>query len=34
VDRGYGGAGGGVRFLVDWNHKYRELWLDPEKKTG
>jgi glycerol-3-phosphate acyltransferase PlsY len=28
-------AGGGVvafRFLVDWNRKYRELWLDREKK--
>ena len=23
-----------VRFLIDWNRKYRELWLDREKKTG
>jgi acyl phosphate:glycerol-3-phosphate acyltransferase len=23
-----------VRFLTDWNRKYRELWLDREKKTG
>lgn len=22
-----------VRFLTDWNRKYRELWLDREKKT-
>jgi len=22
-----------VRFLIDWNRKYRELWLDREKKT-
>lgn len=22
------------RFLSDWNRKYRELWLDREKKTG
>jgi hypothetical protein len=22
-----------VRFLIDWNRKYRELWLDREK-TG
>jgi acyl phosphate:glycerol-3-phosphate acyltransferase len=22
-----------LRFLVDWNRKYRELWLDREKKT-
>jgi acyl-phosphate glycerol 3-phosphate acyltransferase len=22
-----------VRFLLDWNRKYRELWLDREKKT-
>ena len=22
------------RFLIDWNRKYRELWLDREKKTG
>jgi len=21
------------RFLIDWNRKYRELWLDREKKT-
>ncbi|GJQ34752.1 MAG: glycerol-3-phosphate acyltransferase 2 [Anaerolineaceae bacterium] len=31
------GVGVGVviafRFLVDWNRKYRELWLDREKKT-
>jgi hypothetical protein len=20
------------RFLIDWNRKYRELWLDREKK--
>lgn len=29
-------AGGLViayRFLIDWNRKYRELWLDREKKT-
>jgi acyl phosphate:glycerol-3-phosphate acyltransferase len=23
-----------VRFLIDWNRKYRELWLDREKKPG
>jgi glycerol-3-phosphate acyltransferase PlsY len=23
-----------IRFLIDWNRKYRELWLDREKKTG
>jgi glycerol-3-phosphate acyltransferase PlsY len=23
-----------LRFLIDWNRKYRELWLDREKKTG
>jgi glycerol-3-phosphate acyltransferase PlsY len=23
-----------VRFLIDWNRKYRELWLDREKKNG
>ena len=23
-----------VRFLIDWNRKYRELWLDREKKSG
>jgi hypothetical protein len=22
-----------IRFLIDWNRKYRELWLDREK-TG
>jgi acyl phosphate:glycerol-3-phosphate acyltransferase len=22
-----------VRFLVDWNRRYRELWLDREKRT-
>jgi glycerol-3-phosphate acyltransferase PlsY len=22
------------RFLIDWNRKYRELWLDREKKGG
>ena len=22
------------RFLIDWNRKYRELWLDREKKTS
>ena len=22
-----------VRFLIDWNRKYRELWLDREKKS-
>jgi len=22
------------RFLIDWNRKYRELWLDREKKPG
>jgi acyl phosphate:glycerol-3-phosphate acyltransferase len=22
-----------VRFLIDWNRKYRELWLDREKKA-
>lgn len=22
-----------IRFLIDWNRKYRELWLDREKKT-
>jgi acyl phosphate:glycerol-3-phosphate acyltransferase len=22
------------RFLIDWNRRYRELWLDREKKTG
>ncbi len=31
------GVGVGVviafRFLIDWNRKYRELWLDREKKT-
>lgn len=31
------GMGVGVviafRFLIDWNRKYRELWLDREKKT-
>jgi hypothetical protein len=21
------------RFLIDWNRKYRELWLDREKKS-
>jgi hypothetical protein len=21
-----------VRFMVDWNRKYRELWLDREKQ--
>jgi len=23
-----------VRFLINWNRKYQELWLDREKKTG
>ena len=23
-----------VRFTIDWNRKYRELWLDREKKDG
>jgi glycerol-3-phosphate acyltransferase PlsY len=23
-----------VRFLIDWNRQYRELWLDREKKSG
>jgi acyl phosphate:glycerol-3-phosphate acyltransferase len=23
-----------VRFLIDWNRKYRELWLDREKNSG
>jgi acyl phosphate:glycerol-3-phosphate acyltransferase len=23
-----------IRFLMDWNRKYRELWLDREKKSG
>jgi acyl phosphate:glycerol-3-phosphate acyltransferase len=23
-----------VRFLMDWNRKYRELWLDREKTSG
>ena len=23
-----------IRFTVDWNRKYRELWLDREKKAG
>jgi len=23
-----------LRFLIDWNRKYHELWLDREKKTG
>jgi acyl phosphate:glycerol-3-phosphate acyltransferase len=23
-----------IRFLSDWNRKYRELWLDREKKPG
>lgn len=31
------GLGAGVviaiRFLIDWNRKYRELWLDREKKS-
>ena len=22
-----------IRFLIDWNRQYRELWLDREKKT-
>lgn len=30
--------GGGIviaiRFLIDWNRKYRELWLDREKKSN
>lgn len=21
-----------IRFLIDWNRKYRELWLDREKE--
>ncbi|NWF63484.1 MAG: glycerol-3-phosphate acyltransferase [Chloroflexi bacterium] len=36
-DVGFGVAFGAglviaVRFLIDWNRKYRELWLDREKK--
>ncbi|MBL8091355.1 MAG: glycerol-3-phosphate acyltransferase [Anaerolineales bacterium] len=31
-------VGGGIviaiRFLIDWNRKYRELWLDREKKSN
>ena len=23
-----------IRFLIDWNRKYRELWLDREKSSG
>jgi hypothetical protein len=23
-----------VRFLIDWNRQYRELWLDREKKQS
>ncbi len=23
-----------IRFTIDWNRKYRELWLDREKKAG
>lgn len=23
-----------LRFTIDWNRKYRELWLDREKETG
>jgi glycerol-3-phosphate acyltransferase PlsY len=23
-----------IRFLIDWNRKYRELWLDREKNSG
>jgi glycerol-3-phosphate acyltransferase PlsY len=23
-----------IRFLMDWNRKYRELWLDREKNSG
>jgi glycerol-3-phosphate acyltransferase PlsY len=23
-----------IRFLIDWNRKYRELWLDREKKSN
>lgn len=23
-----------IRFLIDWNRQYRELWLDREKKTS
>lgn len=23
-----------IRFTIDWNRKYRELWLDREKKDG
>jgi hypothetical protein len=23
-----------LRFLINWNRKYREPWLDREKKTG
>ncbi len=23
-----------IRFLIDWNRHYRELWLDREKNTG
>ena len=33
----WAGLGAGVviavRFLIDWNRKYRELWLDREKKS-
>ena len=28
------GAVVALRFLIDWNRQYRELWLDREKKTG
>ncbi len=23
-----------IRFLIDWNRQYRELWLDREKSQG
>jgi len=28
------GAVVALRFLIDWNRQYHELWLDREKKTG
>lgn len=28
----FGGVIIAIRFLIDWNRKYRELWLDREKK--
>ncbi len=30
----FGGAVLVIRFLSDWNRKYRELWLDREKKAS